>query len=415
VWARDVSVSIEDIKRAQKTIASAIVQTPFAHSRTISEMTGCHVSLKFENLQFTGSFKDRGAFNKLSSLSEKQRTAGVIAMSAGNHAQGVAYHARNLGISATIVMPNGTPFVKINNTEVLGAEVLIEGENIEDAATFAYDAAEARGLTFVHPYDDALVIAGQGTIGLEILATDPEIDTLVVPIGGGGLISGIAIAAKAHNPAIKIYGVEAARCPSMQRAIRGGAMPDRGATIADGIAVKVPGGLTKPIVESLVEDVLLVNEAALERAILLLLEIEKTVAEGAGAAAMAAVMEFRDRFAGRRVGVIVTGGNIDPRILSSIILSGLVREGRITRLRVTIPDRPGNLGRVAQIAGDAGANILEVSHQRAFSGLSVTSTALVLVLETRGQPHAEHVMAKISAEGYVVETISDMEIGRAHV
>ena len=404
-----MSVGIDDIRRAQETIANAVVATPFTHSRTISGFAGCHVALKFENQQFTGSFKDRGAFNKLSSLGPQQRAAGIIAMSAGNHAQGVAYHARNLDIPATIVMPNGTPFVKINSTEVLGAEVLIEGANIEDAAAFAHQTAADRGLTFVHPYDDALVIAGQGTVGLEILAADPDIDTLVVPIGGGGLISGIAIAAKAHNPAIKIYGVEAARCPSMRCAVQGGEMPDRGATIADGIAVKVPGGLTKPVVESLVEDVLLVNEAALERAILLLLEIEKTVAEGAGAAGMAAVMEHKARFAGRRVGVVITGGNIDPRILSSIILSGLVREGRITRLRVTIPDRPGNLARVAQVAGAAGANILEVSHQRAFSGLSVTSTALILVLETRNMPHAKHVMAKISAEGYVVETVADMD------
>jgi threonine dehydratase len=400
-----MTVTLADIEDAAAALKGSIIETPFLHASTLSKLSGAEVWLKFENHQYTGSFKDRGALNRLRLLGPAERRAGVVAMSAGNHAQGVAHHAGRLGIPATIVMPLGTPFVKITGTEVLGATVKLEGETVDDAAAFARELAETERLTFVHPYDDPAVIAGQGTIGLEIIESGVALDALIVPIGGGGLIAGVATAIKARAPSIAVYGVQAALYPSMRNAIRGEARPTGGQTVADGIAVKTPGSLTRPIIERLVEDILLADEAQTEQAILQLIDIEKTVVEGAGAAPLAALRAEPGRFAGKRIGLILTGGNIDPRLLSSIIMRGLARVGRIARLRIQIPDRPGMLGRVAQTIGAAQANILEVFHERAFSQFSAKSAGLVVVLETRDEAHVASVIGRLEADGLAVERL----------
>jgi threonine dehydratase len=366
----------------------------------LSALTGAEVVIKFENLQFTGSFKDRGALVKLKSLAPDERAAGVIAMSAGNHAQAVAYHASRLGIASTIVMPEGTPQVKAHNTQQLGARVVFEGETIDEAAVRARAIAADEGLTFVHPYDDPKIIAGQGTVALEMLADFPDLDILVVPIGGGGLISGNAIAAKAINPDIEIIGVEAAMYPSMYQALHGLTPKAGGRTIAEGIAVKTIGAMTLPIVKGLVNNVLLVSETDLEYGVQLLLSIEKTVAEGAGAATLAAVLAHPEHFAGRRVGAILTGGNIDMRLLSSVILRGLVREGRIVRMRIEITDTPGTLARIAKVIGDTDGNIIEVHHQRAFSELPAKHADLDIVIETRDAEHVRDIMVQLTAIGF---------------
>ncbi len=395
-----MSVTFDDIKAAAETIEGEVVKTPCTRSRTLSELTGAELVVKFENLQFTGSFKDRGSLVKLKSLTPDESAAGVIAMSAGNHAQAVAYHATRLGIASTIVMPEGTPQVKAQNTQRLGARVVFEGETIDEAAVRARAIAADEGLTFVHPYDDPKIIAGQGTVALEMLADFPDLDILVVPIGGGGLISGNAIAAKGINPDIEIIGVEAAMYPSMYQAVNGLTPQAGGRTIAEGIAVKTIGTMTLPIVERLVSDVLLVNETDLERGVQLMLGIEKTVAEGAGAATLAALLAHPERFAGRRVGAILTGGNIDMRLLSSVILRGLVRDRRIVRMRIEITDTPGTLARIAKIIGDADGNIIEVYHQRAFSGLPVKNADLDVVIETRDAEHVRDIMARLSVIGF---------------
>jgi len=401
-----MTIALADIERASAALKGVVVETDFTLSRTLSHMLGAEVWLKFENRQFTGSFKDRGALNRLLALDEPARRKGAIAMSAGNHAQGVAYHAGRLGIPPTIVMPLGTPFVKIAGTEVLGAKVRLAGETVDEAAIYAHELAAKEGLTFVHPYDDPLVIAGQGTVALEIIAAGPALDALIVPIGGGGLIAGIATAYAAKSPVTKIHGVQAALYPSMWNELRGEARPLGGASVADGIAVKTPGALTRPIIERLVESLILVGEDAIEQAILTLLEIEKTLAEGAGAASLAALMVERGRFAGKRVGLIVTGGNMDPRLLASVIMRGLVRAGRIARLRLTIADRPGMLAQVAQIVGARHANILEVYHERAFLQVPAKSAGLVLVLETRDESHVSQVMAGLGDAGFSVVRLS---------
>ncbi len=393
------AVTPDDIRAAAAVLAGEVVETPCTHSRTLSEITGAEVVLKFENLQYTASFKDRGALVKLTSLTPAERAAGVVAMSAGNHAQAVAYRAQRLGISATIVVPRGTPQVKVRNTQRFGARVVFEGETIEEAAARAHDLAATEAATFVHPYDDPRIIAGQGTVALEMLAADPGLEVVVVPIGGGGLIAGVAIAAKAIKPDIEVVGVEAELFPSMYRALGGEAPTSGGRSIAEGIAVKAVGTLARPVVEDLVDDVVLVSEDDLERAVRLLLEIEKTVAEGAGAAALAAVVAHRERFAGRRVGLIVSGGNVDMRLLSSVILRGLVREGRMVRLRIEITDTPGTLARVTKIIGEANANIIEVYHQRAFSGLSAKQADLDVVIETNDAEHVSALMAALTAAG----------------
>jgi threonine dehydratase len=392
-------MTLADVRAAAATIHGSVVATVCSESRTLGEIAGCRLWLKFENLQFTSSFKDRGAFNRLSALSPDERRRGVIAMSAGNHAQGVAYHARRLGIPATIVMPSGTPMVKIENTRRHGAEVIIHGETVEDAGAFAREHCRTHDLTFVHPYDDLLIMAGQGTVALEILEAVPDLDMLVVPIGGGGLISGIAVAAKALKPSLKIIGVEAMLYPSMYNAIKNAHLPMRGDTLAEGIAVKAPGLITTEIVRRLVDEILLVTEDQIERAVAMLISIEKTVVEGAGAAGLAAVLATPERFSGQNVGLVLTGGNIDTRLIASVLTRELAREGRLTQLALDIVDRPGQLAAVAALLAEAGANIIEVSHQRTFSALPAKATLLELVIETRDRAHLDDVMARLEAAG----------------
>ncbi len=395
-----MTVSIADVRDAYNEVEGAIVETPCLLSRNLSRVTGTEVVLKYENLQYTGSFKERGALAKLLSLSPREREIGVVAMSAGNHAQGVAYHAERLGIAATVVMPSGTPQVKARNTSRFGARVVLEGASVEEAAVRARELASSAGMTFVHPYDDDKVIAGQGTIGLEMLAADPDLDVIVAPIGGGGLISGVAVAVKELKPGIRVVGVQAELYPSMYRCLRGLPPDSGGRTIAEGIAVKTVGKRTREIVARTVDEILLVSEEKLEYAVQLLLEAEKTLTEGAGAAALAALLAHPDRFAGRRTGLILTGGNIDMRILSTVILRRLVRGGQLVRLRIEIDDTPGTLARVSKIIGDTDANILEVHHQRAFSNLPIKSAHLDVVLETRGTEHVSDVMDKLTEAGF---------------
>ena len=395
-------VTLADVRRAADVIRDSVMVTAGNESRTLGEICGCRLFLKFENLQFTSTFKERGALNRLQALSPEERKRGVIAMSAGNHAQGVAYHARRLGVPATIVMPVGTPMVKIENTRRHGAEVIITGQTLEECFAFVSTHAAERGLILIHPYDDPLIIAGQGTIGLEMLEAVPELDILVVPIGGGGLISGIATAAKAIKPSVQIVGVQAQLYPSMYNAIKGEQLPMRGDTLAEGIAVKAPGQITTRIVRELVDDIVLVSEDQIERAVATLISIEKTVVEGAGAAGLAAVLAAPERFAGSSVGLVLTGGNIDTRLIASVLTRELAREGRLTQLALDIVDRPGQLAAVSILLADAGANIIEVSHQRTFSDLPAKATLLELVIETRDRAHLEEVLARLGAEGFAV-------------
>jgi threonine dehydratase len=382
-----VSVSLADIRAAAERIAGAVEQTPCVHSRTLSRLTGAQIFLKFENLQFTASFKERGALNKLLSLSESERRRGVIAMSAGNHAQAVAYHAARLGIPAVIVMPKGSPNTKIKNTQVHGASVVLEGDNLFEAGKHARELAARDNLVFVHPYEDPLIIAGQGTVALEMLAAVPDLDLIVVPVGGGGLISGIATAAKALRPSIRVLGVESANYPSMHQRLNGLPVECGGDTIAEGIAVKDVGSTALAIIKQLVEEVLIVQEETIERAVVALIEIEKTVAEGAGAASLAALLEHPARFAGKRVGLPVSGGNIDSRVLASVLMRGLVRDGRLVRLRISMPDVSGSLAKVAAVIAEAGGNIVEIQHQRIFGTSSVRSPEVEFLVETRDREH----------------------------
>lgn len=395
-------ITLDDIVRAEAAIRPYIPRSRFAQSRTLSELLGAEIWLKFENLQFTASYKERGALNKLLTLNAAARTAGVIAMSAGNHAQGVAYHARRLGIPATIVMPAATPSIKVENTKSHGANVILEGDTLEKSYAFARAHGDAHGLTFIHPFDDSAVIAGQGTIALEMLGEVPDLEMLVVPIGGGGLISGMSIAAKAMNPAIEIIGVEAQLYPSMLNVVKGGALPIGGDTLAEGIAVTEPGMITRAIVAELVDRIALVSESELERAVTLLLTIEKTVVEGAGAAGLAAVISDPQSYRGRKIGLVLCGGNIDTRLLASVLTRELARDGRLSRLAIDIPDRPGQLARVASVIGSAGANVVEVYHQRVFTGVPAKGTELHLVIETRDGAHRDAVVAGLQAAGYVV-------------
>jgi threonine dehydratase len=402
-----LAVTLADVQAAARCLEGAVLNTDFDLSRTLSDMTGATVWLKFENLQFTASFKERGALNRLSALSSDERRRGVIAMSAGNHAQGVAYHAKRLGIPATIVMPVGTPMVKIENTRGHGATVLLEGPTLEEAAQFAHAYGRDKGLVFVHPYDDPLVIAGQGTIALEMLAAVSDLDTLVVPIGGGGLISGIAIAARALKPDIRIIGVQSRLYPSMYNLIKGSELPMRGDTLAEGIAVKAPGKLTSAIVRALVDDILLVSEEELEQAVSLLINIEKTVVEGAGAAGLAAVLGNRALFEGSTVGLVLCGGNIDTRLLASVLTRELAREGRLSQLTIDLVDQPGQLAKVATLLGDAGCNIVEVYHQRVFTDLPAKGTLLEVVIETRDRGHLNATIDALRAAGLEVELQSN--------
>jgi threonine dehydratase len=393
-------LELHDIEAAAGRLAGQVLDTPFVESRTISQLTGCQVFLKFENLQYTASFKERGACNKLAQLSADERARGVIAMSAGNHAQGVAYHAHRLGIRAVIVMPRFTPGVKVERTRGFGAEVLLHGDTLDESRSHARELAEREGLVFVHPYDDEAIVAGQGTLALEMLREQPDLDTLVIAIGGGGLIAGIATAAKAIRPDIRIVGVQTERFPAMVNAIQGTHLPQGTSTIAEGIAVGTPGVITEAIVRKKVDELLLVDEGDIEQAIVMLLEIEKTLVEGAGAAGLAALIKHPQRFAGQRVGLVLCGGNIDPMLLASIIERGMVRAGRLARIQVNARDVPGNLARITATVADAGANIDEVHHQRAFTLLAAQNVAIELVLQTRGREHIALVIERLRAAGF---------------
>ncbi len=392
-------VTVDDIRAAAGRISGAVEHTPCVHSRTLSRLTGAEVFLKFENLQFTASFKERGALNKLLSLSESERKRGVIAMSAGNHAQAVAYHAARLGIPAQIVMPKGSPNTKIKNTQVHGAAVVLEGENLFEAGKHARALAARDNLVFVHPYEDPLIIAGQGTVGLEMLGAVPDLDAIVVPVGGGGLISGIAIAAKALNEKVLLYGAESRNYPSMYQRLNNLPVECGGDTIAEGIAVKDVGATALAIIKRLVEEVLVVEEETIERAVVALIEIEKTVAEGAGAAGLAALLQHPARFAGKRVGIPISGGNIDSRVLASVLMRGLVRDGRLVRLRVTMPDVSGSLAKVAALIAEAGGNIVEIQHQRIFGTSSVRSPEVEFLIETRDREHTDALVRALEING----------------
>lgn len=399
------TLTLADVEAAAQRLRGEVVDTPCLHSRTLSSLAGCEVFLKFENHQFTASFKERGALNRMAQLSASERAAGVLAVSAGNHAQGVAYHAQRMGIPATIVMPRFAPAVKVDNTRRFGATVVLEGDTFDDARAHGLALAQARGYTVVHPYDDLAVAAGQGTIALEMLAAQPDIDTLLVAIGGGGLIAGMATAAKAIKPGIEVYGVQTERFPAVWNAVHGEHRESAQATIADGIAVKSPGTLTVPIIRERVNDVLLVGEDDIEQAILMLLEIEKTVVEGAGGVGLAALMKHRERFAGRKVGLVLCGGNIEPLVLAEIIQRGMVKSGRLARLRLDIRDVPGALADVATLLGKLAANIDEVRHQRAFTSLSVERAEIEVVVQTRGVDHIAQILEAMRAQGYRAERI----------
>ncbi len=399
------TLQFDDILAAAERLRGQVVDTPCLHSRTLSALCGCEVFLKFENHQFTASFKERGAFNKMAQLTPDERARGVLAVSAGNHAQGVAYHAQRMAVPATIVMPRFAPAVKVDNTRRFGAEVVSAGDTFDDARLHGLELARQRGLTLVHPYDDLDVMAGQGTIALEMLAAQPGIDTLVVAVGGGGLISGMATAAQALRPGIHVFGVQTERFPSVWSALHGEPRDCGQATIADGIAVKSPGALTLPLIRERVDDVLLVGEDDIEQSILLLLEIEKTVVEGAGAVGLAALLKHREQFAGRKVGLVLCGGNIEPLVLAEIIQRGMVKSGRLVRLRFDVRDVPGSLADVAAALGKLGANIDEVQHQRAFTTLSVERAQIDVVVQTRGAAHVDQILGTLRELDYCVDRI----------
>ncbi|MBZ6074990.1 threonine ammonia-lyase [Microvirga puerhi] len=401
----DFAISIDDIKTAAGIIRGQVLRTPLVPSPRLSQLTGATVCVKHENMQPTGSFKERGAVVKLESLTEAERKRGVIAMSAGNHAQAVAYHARRLGIPATIVMPEGTPLVKAENTRSYGARVILHGETLYESADRARQIAAQEELVFVHPYDDPKVMAGQGTTALEMLEDAPDLDQIVVPIGGGGLISGIAVAAKARKPSIEIVGVEAALYPSFQNAIRHEDRPIGGATLAEGIAVKAVGQLPLPIVKELVSDIILVDEPMIERAVNAYATLQRTMAEGAGAAGLAAMLTQPDRFRGKRVGLVLCGGNIDARILASVMVRELERDERITSFRITSNDRPGLLGKVATRLGELGANILEVSHGRLFLDVPAKGVSIDITIETRDRQHTWEIFEALAADGLAPKRI----------
>lgn len=397
-------IDLSVITSARQNMRGQVLKTPFSHSRTLSDILGADIWLKFENLQFTASFKERGAFNRMMLLSPDERAAGVIAVSAGNHAQGVAYHARNMGVPATIVMPRFTPTVKVANTRRFGAHVELSGDTFDDAKARGYELAVEQGLVMIHPYDDEAVIAGQGTVALEMLEDQPDLDMLVVAIGGGGLLAGMAVAAHGLRPDIEVVGVQTRRFPSMYAAFTGQTMNVGQYTIAEGIAVKSPGEITRKILAEHLDRIELVDESDIEHAIVMLLEIEKTVVEGAGAAGLAALLHAQESgstaFRGKKIGLVLTGGNIDPLMLGELIERGMVRAGRLARVRVDLRDLPGALARVTTLIADAQANITEVHHQRAFTSLPVQSVEVDFVIQTRGPDHVAEVIARLNAAGF---------------
>ncbi|AEI36955.1 MAG: threonine ammonia-lyase [Zymomonas mobilis subsp. pomaceae] len=398
-------VSLDDVKQAHKRIKNAIVRTPTLYSRTLSDLTGAGIWLKFENLQFTASYKERGALNKLLSLDQKSRERGVIAASAGNHAQGLAYHGNRLDIPVTIVMPEHTPTVKVEQTRGHGAKIVLYGEQFDESLAHALKLAEQDDLTFVHPFNDPAIIAGQGTVALEMLEDAPAIDTLVVPVGGGGLISGCATVAKNMDRPLDVLGAEAELYPSMYNYIKGKNLPCGGDTLAEGIAVQVPGTITRRFVKMLVDDLLLVNETDLEHALSLIVQIEKTIVEGAGAACLGAVLSHPERFQGRQVGIIFSGGNIDTRLLANVLLRDLARSGRLARLRVRMKDQAGQLYKVAKVFHDQQVNIMEVSHQRIFTTLPAKGLCADIECETRDQAHLDRLIAALRDVGYGVTVV----------
>jgi threonine dehydratase len=398
-------IGLQDIRAAAARLQGQVLVTPCVESRMLSQVAGCQVFLKFENLQFTASFKERGACNKLAQLSSAEKQRGVIAMSAGNHAQGVAYHAQRLGVRAVIVMPRFTPMVKVERTRGFGAEVVLHGDTLEAARAHALELAHAGQLTFVHPYDDEQIIAGQGTVALEMLEAVPELDTLIVAVGGGGLIGGIAAAAKGLKPKLRVIGVQTVRFPNMYNAIKKASLPQGGSTIAEGIAVGQPGQFSRALVERYVDDIVLVDEGDVEQAIVMLLDTEKTLVEGAGAAPLAALMKDPGLGAGRKVGLVLGGGNIDPMLLAAIIHRGMVRAGRLARLRVCARDVPGSLARITAVVSEAGANIDEVHHQRAFTMLAAQNVEIELVVQTRGREHVESLLQALRAADFQAEEL----------
>jgi threonine dehydratase len=394
-------IRLDDITQAAERIRGQVMHTPCVASQTLSDITGAHVFLKFENLQFTASFKERGACNKLTQLAQGHgKNPGVVAMSAGNHAQGVAYHAQRLGLRAVIVMPGFTPGVKVERTRGFGAEIVLHGSTLDEARGHAMALAEQQQLTLVHPYDDADIMAGQGTTAVEMLHDVPELDTLVVSTGGGGLLSGMACAARALKPGIEVIGVQVQRFPALYNAFKGTHLAQGGNTIAEGIAVGTPGTLPLEIIRQKVDDIVLVDEPDIEQAVLMLLEIEKTVVEGAGAAGLAALLKHPDRFRGKKVGLVLSGGNIDPLLLAAIIQRGMVRAGRLARIRVGARDIPGSLALITSTVAQAGANVDEVHHQRAFSSLSAQHVEIDMVIQTRNRDHIAEVLARLRAAGF---------------
>jgi threonine dehydratase len=400
-----MAVTIQDIERACQTLKGHVVRTPLLFSAKLSDVTGAQIYVKLESMQVTNSFKDRGAYNKMSSLTPAEKARGVITMSAGNHAQAVAYHARRLGIPATIVMPETTPANKVERTRALGAGVILSGETLADSQVAAEIILGERSLTLVHPYDDDKIIAGQGTIGIEMLADEPGLDVIVVPIGGGGVIAGVAVAAKHRKPTIEIVGAEVKLYPSMYSALRGEVAICGGSTLAEGIAVKNVTERTISLCRQFVDDVRLVGESDIESAVIAYLSHQKILAEGAGAAGLAVVMADQERFRNRKVGLVLCGGNIDARILASVITRELQREMRIVNLRILIDDRPGVLGRIATLLGKNGANILEVSHQRMFLDVPAKGAELEIMIETRDRKHAEDIVALVADQGFVIRVL----------
>lgn len=403
--ADDLPLTIEDVRAAAERISGAVVRTPMMHSITLSEICGAEIWLKFENLQFTAAYKERGALNALLQLTDEQRAKGVIAASAGNHSQGLSYHGRRLGVPVTIVMPRTTPTVKVMQTESVGGKVVQEGETFDEAYAHARKLEQELGLTFVHPFDDPKVAAGQGTVALEMLEDRPDLDCLVVPIGGGGLISGMATVAKATDPNIEVVGVQAALFPSMYAKINGREMECGGDTLAEGIAVKEPGEFTSQVIAKRVDEILLVEEGTLERAVSLLLQIEKTVVEGAGAAGLAAVLSHPERFAGRKIGLVLCGGNIDTRLLANVLLRDLARSGRLARLRITLQDRPGALFKVMREFDAHNVNIIEIYHQRIFTTLPAKGLITDIECEARDGEQISELIAALRSKGYSVSPV----------
>ena len=398
-------LTLQDIRDAATRLQGHVLDTPCVESKTLSQIVGAQVFLKFENLQFTASFKERGACNRLTLLTDAERARGVVAMSAGNHAQGVAYHAQRLGLRAVIVMPRFTPGVKVERTRGFGAEVVLHGDTLEEARAHAYALADAQGLTFVHPYDDEGVAAGQGTLGLEMLQAVPDLDTLVIAVGGGGLISGVATAAKALKPGIEVIGVQTMRFPAMVNAVKGTSHPQGTSTIAEGIAVGTPGKITQEIVKRLVDDLVLVDEGDIEQAVLMLLEIEKTLVEGAGAAGLAALVRYPERFKGKRVGLVLCGGNIDTRLLANVLLRDLARSGRLARLRISLQDRPGALLKVMREFEAHNVNILEIYHQRIFTNLPAKGLVTDIECEARDSQQLDKLVEALRGRGYSVSQV----------